>query len=162
MPSLARVADEATVFSSHRGVFPSATRVSSASLSTGCWPGTHGLSGNSIALKEGDGYVNVSAGSATFAEQFRKARGQVLDVPTMADRLGEQMLIVSNSSPGAAHMQDPNRCANFLHRSGSWFPGGAERSGSDALDVTYDGTGDALQRCRAGRGLRGESCRGAV
>ena len=144
MPSLARVADNACVFSAHRGVFPSATRVSSASMSTGCWPATHGLPGNSIALRDGDGYINVSAGSAEFAEQFRAARGQVLDVPTLADRLGERMLIVSNSSAGAAHMQDPNKRARLLHRSGSWYPGGEPSTGANALEITYDGTGDAV------------------
>lgn len=144
MPSLARVADNACVFSAHRGVFPSATRVSSASLSTGCWPATHGLPGNSIALRDGDGYINVSAGSAEFAQQFRAARGQVLDVPTLADRLGERMLIVSNSSAGAAHMQDPNKRARLMHRSGSWFPGGVPSTGTEGLEITYDGTGDAV------------------
>ena len=154
MPSLARVADNACVFSAHRGVFPSATRVSSASMATGCWPGTHGLPGNSIALRERDGYVNVSAGSAEFAEQFRAARGQVLDVPTLADRLAERMLIVSNSSAGAAHMQDPNKCARLLHRSGSWYPGGTPSTGIDAMEITYDGTGDAVATQRFCEGLQ--------
>ncbi|MBM3688026.1 MAG: alkaline phosphatase family protein, partial [Actinobacteria bacterium] len=38
----------------HRAVFPSVTRVSAASIATGCYPGSHGLQGNQVALLEGD------------------------------------------------------------------------------------------------------------
>ena len=51
MPTLSQVASKARVFGRHRGVFPSATRVSSASIATGCWPGRHGLAGNAIASR---------------------------------------------------------------------------------------------------------------
>ena len=149
LPSLGRVSEESRFFSGHRGVFPSATRVSSASMATGCYPARHGLAGNAIAWTEGDqGFVRVSVGAAEFVSRWRERMGHTLKMPTLADRLGAEMLIFSNSSAGAAHMQDPNRQARFFHRSGSWRPGGASVTAAEALEVTYDGTGDAITTAR--------------
>ena len=52
MPNLVRFANEAERFADYRTVFPSCTRVVSASLATGCFPARHGLQGNSVALLE--------------------------------------------------------------------------------------------------------------
>jgi hypothetical protein len=148
MPALAAYAARSHVFGAHRGVFPSATRVSSATIATGCYPERHGLAGNAVAWWTNGGFDAVSVGSADFVERWRAQAGHTLQVPTLADRLGEDMLIVSNSSPGAAHMQDPNRLARFFHRSGSWRPGGAPVPAEEALNVAYDSTGDAVTTAR--------------
>lgn len=145
MPSLAELAGTSRHFAGHRGVFPSATRVSSSSIATGCWPARHGLAGNCVAWREGDGFQKVSAGSQTFVRDWIARDGQALKVPTMADRFGSDMLIVSNSSPGAAQLQDPNRAARFLHRTAAWLPGGEEQL---PLPITYTGTGDAIATSR--------------
>ena len=148
MPTLNLVASKARVFSRHRGVFPSATRVSSASIATGCWPGHHGLAGNAIALDEGEGLKAVSVGPAGFRERWRANKGRTLKVPTLAQHVADAggMVIHSNSSPGAAHMQDPEGYSTFFHRSGSWTRGFAANDRS--LEVTYDGTGDAITAAR--------------
>ncbi len=52
-PHMARLRRAGTWFADHRGIFPSATRASSASIATGCWPRSHGLRGNAIALPDG-------------------------------------------------------------------------------------------------------------
>lgn len=148
MPSLANVVADARLFRAHRGVFPSATRISSATIATGCYPARHGLAGNAVAWFRDGGFDPVSVGSADFVTHWREHAGHTLLAPTLADRLGEQMLIYSNSSPGAAHMQDPNRMARFYHRSGSWQPGGAEVDASERLDVAYDAAGDAVTTLR--------------
>ena len=44
-PNLVRFAGVSHIFANHRGVFPSTTRVTSASIATGCLPGNHGLEG---------------------------------------------------------------------------------------------------------------------
>ena len=51
-PTLARFAARAQSFAVHRSMFPSATRVVSASFATGCTPARHELQGNSLALME--------------------------------------------------------------------------------------------------------------
>ena len=153
-PNLNRLANSARWYPDHRSVFPSATRVNSASLATGCFPASHGLHGNVIALDEGDGLVPVPVGPATFRERLRRATGRTLRRPTLSERLGEHGGAASwlNSSAGAAHMQDPDGYGLLLHRSGSHRPGFEPVEGPEHLDVTYDALGDretTLRFCAA-------------
>ena len=143
-PNLHRLASRARWYPSHRAVFPTATRVNSASLATGCFPASHGLHGNVIALDEGDGLVPVPVGPPEFRERLRRATGRTLRRPTMSERLREHGGAANwlNSSAGAAHMQDPDGHALLLHRSGSHRPGFEPVEGPEHLDVTYDARGD--------------------
>ena len=149
-PSLHCLANSARWYPNHRSVFPSATRVNSASLATGCFPASHGLHGNVIALDEGDGLVPVPVGPPTFRERLRRATGRTLRRPTLSERLREHSGAASwlNSSAGAAHMQDPDGHGLLLHRSGSHRPGFEPVEGPEHLDVTYDARGDRETTCR--------------
>ena len=159
-PNLHRLATTARWYPDHRAVFPSATRVNSASLATGCFPASHGLHGNAIALDEGDGLVPVSVGPSTFRERLRRATGRTLRRPTLSERLREHGGVASwlNSSPGAAHLQDPDGHGLLLHRSGSHRPGFEPVEGPEHLDVTYDARGDreTTRRFRAALDAPGE------
>ena len=143
-PNLHRLATSARWYPGHRSVFPSATRVNSASLATGCFPASHGLHGNVIALDEGDGLVPVPVGPPEFRERLRRATGRTLRRPTLSERLRGHGGAAGwlNSSAGAAHMQDPDGHGLLLHRSGSHRPGFAPVDGPEHLDVTYDAAGD--------------------
>ena len=145
VPHLAALAGRSRRFLRHRAVFPTATRVNSASIATGCHPARHGLHGNAIALDEGDGLVPVSVGPAGFRERWRRATGRTLHVPTLTERLRDHggVVIHSNSSAGAAHMQDPDGHGTLYHRSGSWRPGFEPITGDAHPDVGYDADGDA-------------------
>jgi predicted AlkP superfamily pyrophosphatase or phosphodiesterase len=149
-PALARIAAGARFFSRHRSVFPSATRVNSASISTGCYPATHGLFGNAIALDEGAGLRPVSVGPPEFRDRLRAATGRTLLRPTLAERVRDHggAVIYSNSSAGAAHMLDPDGHGWLYHRSGSFSPGLEPIEGPAHLKVTYDGAGDAETTAR--------------
>ncbi|MCP5153445.1 MAG: alkaline phosphatase family protein [Ectothiorhodospiraceae bacterium] len=143
-PTLARIAAGARVFTRQRSVFPSATRVNSASIATGCHPASHGLAGNAIALDEGEGLRPVSVGPPGFRERLRRATGRTLHRPTLTQRLAQRggAVIYSNSSAGAAHMQDPDGHGTLYHRDGSHAPGFQPITGEAHLAVTYDATGD--------------------
>lgn len=132
-------------FVNQRSVFPSATRVNSASIATGCWPKSHGLAGNAVALDEGEGLAAVSVGPADFRERLRRATGRTLHQPTLAERLRPHggAVIYSNSSAGSAHMQDPDSHGWLFHRDGSYAPGMEAITDQRHLDVSYDGRGDA-------------------
>jgi predicted AlkP superfamily pyrophosphatase or phosphodiesterase len=54
-PNLAAFAKSAETFADYRTVFPSCTRVVSASVATGCYPARHELQGNSLVLMEDGG-----------------------------------------------------------------------------------------------------------
>jgi arylsulfatase A-like enzyme len=146
VPELASIALESRVFTQHHSVFPSATRINSASIATGCFPARHGLHGNAIALDEGDGLHAVSVGSAQFRERWRHATGHTLLTPTLSERLREHggVVIHSNSSAGAAHMQDPDGHGTLYHRSGSHGPGFASITDGDHPQVGYNADGDRV------------------
>ena len=143
-PTLARLLAGGFRAADHRAVFPSVTRVSAASIATGCFPGRHGLEGNQMALVE-DGRITVhNVGAPSFRETMRRVTGRTLRVPTMAERLAKSggQVAYSNVSPGAAYFLDPDHFGTVLHRAGSFGPGGASLSGDAHLDVSHDLDGD--------------------
>ncbi len=143
-PTLATLAGEACNFTAARSVFPSTTRVSSASIATGCLPARHGLFGNTMALDEGSGLVCRSVGEPAFRERLRRATGRTLRVPTLAERLQrEGALIMSNVSPGAAYFHDPDGFGFIYHRAGSYGPGGHALPAGEQLAIALGAEGDA-------------------
>lgn len=145
MPNLAGLRQRATWFDAHRGVFPSVTRVSAASVATGCRPARHGLAGNAVALVE-DGRLAVhDVGPPEFVATKRRLTGRVLDRPTMAERLARHggAVAISNVSPGAAYMLDPDGHGHVYHRAGSYGPGRTPLLGVDGLEISGDAAGDA-------------------
>lgn len=125
----------------HRGVFPSVTRVSAASIATGCQPARHGLHGNRMGLFEGGRIVVRDVGAPDFRDHMRRATGRTLHVPALAERVAADggFIAFSNVSPGAAYFLDPDNFGHVHHRSGSWAPGG---KAIEAMAVTHDAAGD--------------------
>ena len=160
-PELTAFAADATSFAAHRSVFPSVTRVVSASFATGCHPARHGLSGNSMALMEGGRLVAHDCGPPGFMDHMRAVRGTTLAVPTLAERLAgveREAMTFANASPGAARAHDPDGHGWLLHRAWAHGPGLRPLSGDEKVTgVTSDAAGDArltdafLARALAGR-----------
>jgi arylsulfatase A-like enzyme len=141
-PHICALAERGRRFARHTGVFPSVTRVSSASIATGCHPAHHGLHGNTMALDEGEGLVVRDVGHPDFRARMRRATGVTLRVPTLAQLLTTEggQIVFSNVSPGAAYFQDPD-CHGFVyHRDGCFGPG-ATALGKQ-LPVSHDAAGD--------------------
>jgi len=147
-PRLHAFARGATQFAAHRSVFPSATRVVSSSLATGCFPNRHGMQGNSFALMEGGALVAHDAGQPDFLQHKRAVTGSSLAMPTLAQRLAPHggAWIFSNVSPGAAYAHDPDGWGHVYHRAGSFGPG--RRPVADPLEVTLDAAGDWAMTAR--------------
>ncbi|MBN9496285.1 MAG: alkaline phosphatase family protein [Alphaproteobacteria bacterium] len=142
-PHICALAARGRRFAEHRGIFPSVTRTSSASIATGCHPGRHGLHGNTMALDEGDGLVTRDVGNPDFRTRMRKATGATLRVPTVAERIADLrgQIVFSNVSPGAAIFHDPDGYGHVYHRAISYGPG--ESAVADPLKVSHDAAGDA-------------------
>jgi arylsulfatase A-like enzyme len=140
-PALHDLAADACRFAAHRSVFPSATRVASASFATGCYPARHGLQGNTMALLEAGHLVAHDAGLPGFLAHKRAVTGHALAVPTLAERLVPHggAMVFSNVSPGAAYAHDPDGFGYVFHRAGSFGPG---RAVLDPLPVRLDTEGD--------------------
>lgn len=143
-PNLSGFAESGRRFRAHTGNFPSATRASAASIATGCWPGTHGLHGNTMGLPGEGGTVIHDVGDPAFVESLRQAFGRTLKVPTLAERLAGHggALIASNVSPGAAYFHDPDGHGHVVHRAGSFGPGLRPLGPDEAPVVSHDAAGD--------------------
>lgn len=144
-PNLQKLRIKGRFFEKHRGVFPSTTRTTAASIATGCYPARHGLEGNCVAIDEGQGLQAVSVGPADFRERLRKATGKTLRVPTISERLYNKggAIIYSNVSPGAAYFNDPDGFGYVYHRSGSFGPNLEKIKGLAHLDISHDNLGDS-------------------
>lgn len=128
----------------HHAVFPSVTRVSAASVATGCQPARHGLHGNRMGLMEGGKVIVRDVGSPDFRTHMRRATGGTLMVPALAERVAEAggFIAFSNVSPGAAYFLDPEHFGHVYHRAGSFAPGARSIAAPDALAVSHDAAGD--------------------
>jgi predicted AlkP superfamily pyrophosphatase or phosphodiesterase len=85
-PALEDLAGKSLLCDDHRAVFPSVTRVSAASVATGCHPARHGLHGNRMALPEDDSFCVRDVGKPDFRDHMRRATGGTLCAPTLAER----------------------------------------------------------------------------
>jgi len=143
-PRLAAFAERSEQFAAHRTVFPSCTRVVSASLATGCHPARHGLQGNTMALMENGRLVRHDAGRPDFLQHKRRVTGRALAVPTLAERLTDSggAIIFSNVSPGAAYAHDPDGFGRVYHRAGSFGRDRVPLPEDEQLRVTLDVAGD--------------------
>jgi hypothetical protein len=128
----------------HSAVFPSVTRVSAASVATGCLPARHGLHGNRMGLIEQGRIIVRDVGDPDFRTHMRRATGATLLVPSLAERVAQAggFIGFSNVSPGAAYFLDPEHFGRIYHRAGSFAPEGTRIEGADALAVSHDAAGD--------------------
>ena len=149
-PTLWAMQSRTLACADHRAVFPSVTRVSAASVATGCQPGHHGLHGNQMALLSEDRLTVHNAGDPGFRARMRLATGTTLRVPTMAQRLADRggQMAFSNVSPGAAYFLDPEHHGEVYHRAGSFARGGAAITGAAHLSISHDLRGDAAMTAR--------------
>lgn len=147
-PTLARLRAEFASFPAFRGVFPSTTRTSAASIATGCRPASHGLLGNTMVLDEGDGLRCLSAGKPDFLDRLRRATGRALARPTLHERVAAlgAAVVMSNVSPGAAYVHDPEGAGFVYHRSGSFGPG--RKPLANGLDIRVGAEGDRVMTAR--------------
>ena len=107
MPALHALGRRGVVMTSHHAVFPTVTRVNAASISTGAWPETHGLLGNSVF------FPGVDAGFLSTSDRGNLLRieaagdGRLLTAPTLGEALqssGRRLLVMSAGSSGSSYL----------------------------------------------------------
>ena len=110
-PNLHRLRREGVWFENSHAVFPTVTRVNSASLGTGTYPARHGIMGNSIFVPAVD---PVRAFGNDDAEKLLKldevTAGRMTTSPGVSEllgRSGRKMVVVSSGSTGSAILLAP-------------------------------------------------------
>lgn len=143
-PHFATFTERAQRFPGYRSAFPSATRVVSSTLATGCYPARHELQGNTMVLME-DGYlVRHDAGHPEFLQWKRRVTGRSLAMPTLAERVAGHggAAIYNNVSPGAAYAHDPDGHGHVHHRAGSFGPKRTPLPADQQMNIALDAAGD--------------------
>jgi predicted AlkP superfamily pyrophosphatase or phosphodiesterase len=109
MPNLFDFKQKASEGQRHHSVFPTVTRVNSASYATGSYPGTHGILGNSVYFKE----VNLTKSMGTSYGDLTKISaaidGPLLTAVSLGEVLqtaGERMMVFSSGTTGQAYLQN--------------------------------------------------------
>ena len=106
MPNVWALAQDGVACENHHAVFPTVTRVNSASISTGAYPGAHGLMGNTVYFPEIDSTAGLTTSSYENLAAIEKAtNGALLTATTLGEVLeaaGERLLVVSSGSAGSA------------------------------------------------------------
>ncbi len=110
-PNLARLAEGGVRFRDSHAVFPTVTRINSASLATGCQPASHGILGNSLYVPEIDRIAAVNMGDHRVLATLARIRGgRVVPRDSLADLVGGaggKTVVVSTGSPGSALLCHP-------------------------------------------------------
>ena len=110
MPNLRALANSGVEFENHHAVFPTVTRVNSASLSTGSYPETHGLMGNHVYFPEVDPDQALNTSDYRNLMRINEATGgNLLTATTLGEVLEEnglKMLALSSGSTGSAMLMN--------------------------------------------------------
>lgn len=104
MPHLVALGKRGAVFTRHHSVYPTVTRVNGASISTGAYPQTHGLLGNSVFFPGVNPAAFLDTSSREDLQRIMQSE-DLLTAPTLASTLqaaGRRMLVISSGSAGSA------------------------------------------------------------
>lgn len=110
MPNLTAFASDGVFFENHHPVYPSVTRVNAASIMTGCYPGRHGLVGNTLVVREYDRKRAFSALVPELTKVIEKT-GRLLLRPTLSEILADhnkKFASVGTGSSGNSFVHNPN------------------------------------------------------
>ncbi len=109
MPNLTALGKRGAVFDRHHSVYPTVTRVNASSISTGAYPQTHGLMGNSVFFPKVDAAKFLDTGDRNNLLSIAATEPRLLTAPTLGESLqkaGRKMLVVSSGSSGSAYLNN--------------------------------------------------------
>ncbi|OJV12405.1 MAG: alkaline phosphatase family protein [Dyadobacter sp. 50-39] len=109
MPNLFAFRKSAARGTHHHSVFPTVTRVNSASYATGSYPGTHGLLGNSIYIPEVAANKPIGTSYGDLSKIPPATSGPLLTAKSLGEVLadaGEKMMVFSSGTTGQAFLQN--------------------------------------------------------
>jgi arylsulfatase A-like enzyme len=107
-PTLARLVAAGVQYTRAYTVFPSETRVATASFATGAYPEVHGITANRIYRPDVDSAAPLNTGAREDLQRIEAAAsGRLLDAPTLGQaivRAGGTFLVASAGSTGNAYL----------------------------------------------------------
>jgi hypothetical protein len=111
MPNLFAFKQKASVGQRHHSVFPTVTRVNSASYATGSYPGTHGILGNAVYFPQVNKTKSLGTSYGDLTKIAEAIDGPLLTAISLGEVLqtaGERMMVFSSGTTGQAYLQNYN------------------------------------------------------
>lgn len=109
MPRLFAFKKSAVLGTQHHSVFPTVTRVNSASYATGSYPGTHGILGNTVYFPKVKSNAAIGTSYGDLMKVANSESGNLLTAKSMGEVLaeaGESMMVFSSGTSGQAFLQN--------------------------------------------------------
>ena len=110
MPHLYAFKKRGSYGNQNHSVYPTVTRVNSASYATGSYPAKHGLMGNTVYFPEVNKIKGLNTGDASELMKIAEATsGHLLTAKSLGEMLadrGERMIVFSSGSTGQAFLQN--------------------------------------------------------
>jgi predicted AlkP superfamily pyrophosphatase or phosphodiesterase len=110
MPNVYLFSKKGSYGKQHHSVFPTVTRVNASSLSTGCYPGSHGLMGNTVYFPQINETTGLNTGDAEELNKIAKATDNHLltsvSLGEVLEQNGKSLFVFSSGSTGQALMQN--------------------------------------------------------
>jgi hypothetical protein len=117
-PNLCALARAGARYRRAVGIFPSVTRPTTASVSTGAYPSAHGVLSN-IFVGPPDDRALIDTGDRAALERLRAINdGRVLPLPTLAEAVtaaGRKIVLLGSGSTGQGALLDPERVGTTIH-----------------------------------------------
>ena len=117
-PHLCALARDGARYGRATGIFPSVTRPTTSSVSTGSYPLAHGVLSNTFVGPPGDRAL-IDTGDREALERLRAVNdGRVLPLPTLAEAVtgaGRTIVLMGSGSTGQVALLDPERVATTIH-----------------------------------------------
>jgi predicted AlkP superfamily pyrophosphatase or phosphodiesterase len=109
MPELWAFRQSAARAEQHHSVFPTLTRVNSASFATGAYPGTHGILGNSVYFPAVNPAKSIGTTYDDLSRIAQAESGEILTSPSVGevlDQNGKRIMVFSSGTTGQAFLQN--------------------------------------------------------
>jgi predicted AlkP superfamily pyrophosphatase or phosphodiesterase len=110
MPNLYAFKKEGSYGNQNHSVYPTVTRVNSASYATGSYPARHGLMGNTVYFPQVDPVKGLNTGDAKELMRVEEAtNSHLLTAVSLGEILaahGERLIVFSSGSSGQAFLQN--------------------------------------------------------
>jgi predicted AlkP superfamily pyrophosphatase or phosphodiesterase len=109
-PTLDRLRSEGVDYVNSHSVFPTSTRVNTATLVTGAYPARHGIVGNSMFVPAVNPQAPFDTGDFRQLLRLEDVDGRVVTVPTLGEilqRSGRRLVTVSSGTTGNGFLLNP-------------------------------------------------------
>lgn len=109
-PTIHSLATKGVRFTRHHSVFPTVTRVNSAAMVTGCYPGKHGIPANTAVFRDHDPNTSMAVLQPELDAMAANPSTPVLLVPTIGEILasaGMTHVSIVGGSSGNAYVHFP-------------------------------------------------------